>query len=101
MVHWANGHLTREGLLVEMAEKFNAAGHRDRNGTKIVVKVFHPPSELQAEYLIPRVLFGTRLDLNDITNGYVVKNIPEPNIVTPSSAHWLVSVNHDTLGGTK
>ena len=39
--------------------------------------------------------FGTRLDLNKITNGYVVKNIPDPTIVTPSSAHWLVTVNYE------
>ena len=38
---------------------------------------------------------GTRLDLNKITNGYVVKEIPDPTIVTPSSAHWLVRVNYE------
>ena len=94
VVHWANGHLTREGLLVEMAEEFNEANIRDENGTKIVVRVFHPPSELQAEWLIQRINYGTRLDLHKETNGYVDKDILDPTIVTPSSAHWLVKVNY-------
>ena len=39
--------------------------------------------------------FGTRRDLHGETNGYVAKNIPDPTIVTPSSAHWLVTLNHE------
>ena len=35
------------------------------------------------------------MDLHKETNGYVVKNIPDPTIVTPSSAHWLVNVNYE------
>ncbi len=95
IVHWSTGHLTRDGLLPEMAQKFNEQNHRTPAGQRIQVKVYDAPSELQAAYLIPRVKFGTRLDLNEITNGYVVKNIPDPTILTPSSAHWLVSANYE------
>ena len=95
VVHWSTGHLTHEGLLPTMAEAFNKENHRTADGTRIQVKVFDSPSELQAAYLIPRVKYGTKLDLNEITNGYVDANIPDPTILTPSSAHWLVSANYE------
>ena len=78
-----------------MAERFNESSHRIASGKRIVVEVYDAPSELQGKYLSELLRFGTRLDLNKITNGYVVKNIPDPTIVTPSSAHWLVTVNHE------
>ena len=95
VAHWTTGHLTRDGLLKEMAQEFNKGGHRTDSGKKIIVEVYDAPSELQGRYLIERLLYGTRLDLNKITNGYVVENIPDPTIVTPSSAHWLVTVNYE------
>ena len=95
VTHWTTGHLTREGLLKEMAEEFNEGGHRTESGTRIVVEVYDAPSELQGKYLSELLRFGTRRDLHKETNGYVVKNIPDPTIVTPSSAHWLVTVNYE------
>ena len=97
--HWATGHLTREGLLKEMAEEFNKAGHRTQSGSRIVVDVYDAPSELQGKYVSELLRFGTRRDLHKETNGYVAKNIPDPTIVTPSSAHWLVTVNHEVGRG--
>ena len=95
VVHWTTGHLTWDGLLKDMAEEFNKAGHRIGFGTRIVVEVYDAPSELQGKYLIELLTNGKRLDLNKITGGYVVKDIPDPTIVTPSSAHWLVTVNYE------
>ncbi len=95
VAHWTTGHLTRDGLLKDMAEVFNAAAHRVSSGTRIVVEVYDAPSELQGKYLSELLRFGTRRDLNKETNGYVAKNIPDPTIVTPSSAHWLVTLNHE------
>ena len=95
VVHWATGHLTRDGLLPEMAEEFNAAGHRTASGKKIDVEVYNVPSELQGKYLSGLLRFGTRIDLHKVTDGYVVKDPPDPTMVTPSSAHWLVTVNHE------
>ena len=95
VVHWTTGHLTRDGLLKDMAKKFNEAGNRIGSGKKTVVEVYDAPSELQGKYLSELLRFGTRRDLNEETNGYVVKNIPDPTIVTPSSAHWLVTVNYE------
>ena len=97
--HWATGHLTREGLLKEMAEEFNKSGHRTQAGSRIVVEVYDAPSELQGKYVSELLRFGTRRDLHKETNGYVVRNIPDPTIVTPSSAHWLVTVNHEVGRG--
>ena len=100
VVHWATGHLVREGedirLLPDMAEEFNKASHRAQSGKKIVVEVHNVPSELQADYLVDRVRTGRRLDLHEITDGYVDEATSDTNpaIVTPSSAHWLVSANH-------
>ena len=95
VAHWTTGHLTREGLLKEMAEEFNKAGHRTESGAKIVVEVYDAPSELQGKYISELLRFGTRRDLHEETNGYVVKSIPDSTIVTPSSAHWLVTVNYE------
>ncbi len=97
VVHWATGHLMRDGLLPDMATQFNKAGHRTKSGKKIVLDVHNVPSELQAEFLTPRVENGTRIDLHNITDGYVDRRTSDtdPTIVTPSSAHWLVSVNHE------
>ena len=95
VVHWTTGHLTRDGLLNEMAIQFNSAGHRTESGSKIVVEVYDAPSELQGKYLSELLRFGTRRNLNKETNGYVVENIPDPVIVTPSSAHWLVTTNFE------
>jgi Ca-activated chloride channel family protein len=95
VAHWTTGHLTRDGLLKEMAQQFNDAVHRTGSGEKIVIEVYDAPSELQGEYLIELLKFGTRRDLHKETNGYVEKDIPDPTIVTPSSAHWLVKVNYE------
>ena len=101
VVHWATGHLMREGeglrLLPVMAEQFNEAGHRTKSDKRIVVEVHNVPSELQAEYLVTRVTSGRRIDLHQITDGYVDRKTSgsNPAIVTPSSAHWLVTVNHE------
>ena len=100
VTHWATGHLMREGedlrLLPVMAGQFNKAGHRTESDKRIVVDVHNVPSELQAEYLVTRVTSGIRIDLHGITDGYVDRSTSEsdPAVVTPSSAHWLVSANH-------
>ncbi|MBI4233067.1 MAG: extracellular solute-binding protein [Chloroflexi bacterium] len=106
VVHWATGHLTRQGkdrdgkelrLLPVMAEEFNKAGERTESGKRIVVEVHDVPSELQGRYLVERVTTGVRIDLRQMTNGYVAQETSDsdPVIVTPSDAHWLVSANHD------
>ena len=95
VVHWTTGHLTRDGLLKDMAREFNAEGHKIGSGRRIVVEVYDVPSELQGEYLSELLRFGTRRDLHEETDGYVLKNIPDPIIVTPSSAHWLVTLNYE------
>ena len=96
--HWATGHLMREGedlrLLPVMAEQFNDAGHRNQAGTRIVVKIHNVPSQLIGEYLVARVKSGRRIDLTGLTDGYVKPGYSDPTVVTPSSAHWLVTVNH-------
>ncbi|MCH9011152.1 MAG: VWA domain-containing protein [Chloroflexi bacterium] len=92
--HWTTGHLTRDGLLKDMAREFNKARHYTESGARIVVDVYDAPSELQGKYLSELLRFGTRRNLNKETNGYVANNIPDPTIVTPSSAHWLVTINY-------
>ena len=93
--HWTTGHLTRDGLLKDMAREFNKARHYTESGARIVVDVYDAPSELQGKYLSELLRFGTRRNLSKETNGYVAKNIPDPTIVTPSSAHWLVTTNYE------
>jgi len=95
VVHWTTGHLLRDGLLKDMATQFNKAGNKINSGRRVVVEVYNVPSELQGKYLSQLLRFGTRIDLHKETNGYVAKNVPEPTIVTPSSAHWLVTTNYE------
>ena len=91
--HWTTGHLTRNGLLPEMAHQFNQENHRMPDGTRIVVQVHDVPSQLQGEWLIARVKTGIGTDLVLDSGGYVLPGYLDPTIVTPSSAHWLVNVN--------
>ena len=99
VVHWATSHLMREGegihLLPVMADEFNMAGHTTQSGRPILVEIHNVPSQLIADYLIPRVNTGKRIDLTELTGGYVKPGYGDPSIVTPSSAHWLVTVNHE------
>ena len=92
VVHWATGHLFREGLLPEMAAEFNKAGHKVKSGTRITVEVVNDPSSLQAEDLLSRVTTGVRQEAVCCP----AQSTPhaDPTIVTPSAAHWLVPVNH-------
>ena len=73
VVHWATGHLMREGedlrLMPVMAEQFNEAGHKTKSDKRIVVEVHNVPSELQAEYLVERMTTRRRIDLHEITDG--------------------------------
>ena len=95
VTHWASSHLMREGLLPQMAEEFNRAGHKTRSGRPVVVEVHDVPPSLQAEYLVARMTSGIRLDLSSMSGIPIDPNIPDPTIVTPSSAHWFVKVNHE------
>src|SRR5438552_18732102 len=51
VVHWANGHMMRAGLLPQMAEQFNAARHATRSGQRIVVQVFNDGSAEEVDDL--------------------------------------------------
>jgi Ca-activated chloride channel family protein len=95
VVHWASSHLMRKGLLPEMAAQFNQAGHSTKSGKQIVVKVHDVPSELQAEYLVPRVKSGTRTPIWERSGVPIDPKISDPTIVTPSDTHWMVTVNHE------
>ena len=83
IVHWTTGHLMRTGLLPEMAAEYNRAVHRIGSGKRIEIKVFDCGSSEQAEDLLSRVTRGVPIN----------RNRPDPTIVTPSAAHWLVPVN--------
>ena len=95
VAHWTNGHLTREGLLLDMATQFNQCGHRTQSGRPVVVKVYDVPPSLQAAYLVDRLKWGIRRPIWEESGIPIDPNIPDPTIVTPSSAHWLVTVNHE------
>lgn len=83
IVHWTTGHLMRNGLLPEMTVAFNRAAHRTDSGKRIEVKVFDYGSWEQAKDLLSRVTGRAPID----------RSRPDPTIVTPSAAHWLVPVN--------
>ncbi len=89
VVQWTNGHLMRPGLMKEMAAQFNGGNYRTQSGKRIEVKVFNHGSAEQADDLLSRVTLGIPVE----------RDIPNPVVVTPSSADWLVRVN-DGAGRT-
>ena len=84
VVQWSNGHLMRPGLMKEMAQKFNEANYRTQSGKLIKVEVFNHGSAEQADDLLSRVTKRVPME----------REIPNPTVVTPSSADWLVRVNY-------
>ena len=84
VVHWSNGHLMRPGLMQEMATRFNQAVNRIQSGKRIHIQVLNHGSAEQSDDLASRVIRGLPLE----------REFPNPVIVTPSSADWLVRVNH-------
>ena len=95
VTHWVSSHLMREGLLLEMAARFNQAGHRTLSGGPVVVEVHDVPPALQAAYLVDRAKWGIRRPIWQESGIPIDPNIADPTIVTPSSAHWFVNVNHE------
>ena len=67
-----------------MAVRFNEGGRRTKSGMRIKVEVVYYGSWEQAHDLLSRVTRG----------GPLGPDYPDPTIVTPSAAHWLVPVNH-------
>ena len=84
VVQWANSHMTRSGLLPDMAKQFNDEGHTTQDGKKIVVKVYSRDSYVQVDDLRARVTRGVPID----------SSFPDPTIVTPSADHWLIAGNY-------
>ena len=95
VTHWVSSHLVKEGLLPEMAAQFNLVGYQTQSGRPVVVEVHDVPPSLQAEWLVCRVKFGIRCPIWEKSGIPIDPNILDPTIVTPSSAHWFVRVNHE------
>jgi Ca-activated chloride channel homolog len=86
VVHWSNSHLMRRaGLMVDMAKKFNNERHRTPSGKVVQVTVFDHGAVEQSNDLASRVSRGIPTE----------RNFPDPVIVTPSSALWLVRANEE------
>jgi Ca-activated chloride channel family protein len=86
VVHWANSHPMRDGLLPQMAERFNDADHETDSGRSIKVVVVQCDSSVQTADLVARLAKGTAPD-ERCEGG-------NPTIVTPQSDDWLGDVNH-------
>lgn len=91
VVQWSNSHPMREGLIPEMAKRFNSADHETAAGRPIQVLVLKCDSSVQADDLVSRVKGNGRVDdgCGDGAGG----SAQDPTIVTPQSADWLVDVN--------
>ena len=92
IVHWANSHPMREGLLPEMAEEFNKEDHETADGRPIEVVMISCDSSDQAADLAERV-GGPAAEAQ--CHGESDGPAPDPTIVTPQSDDWLVDVNND------
>jgi Ca-activated chloride channel homolog len=83
VVHWANAHMMRKGLLPDMARQFNQDRHKTESGKLIVVNVLEYGSAPIAADLQSRVQRSVPLD----------PKLPNPVIVTTQADHWLISLN--------
>ena len=95
VTHWVSSHLMRDDLLPGMAAQFNQAGHTTLSGRPVVVEVHDVPPALQAAYVVDRVKWGVRRPIWEESGIPIDPDIPDPTIVTPSSAHWFINVNHE------
>jgi Ca-activated chloride channel family protein len=86
VIQWGNGHVMWPQLMPGMAKQFNEAGYKTKSGKTIVVKVVNVGSAEQSDDLI------TRINTGRPANGA----LPNPTVVTPSSADWLVRANFET-----
>jgi Ca-activated chloride channel family protein len=86
VIQWGNGHVMWPQLMPGMAKQFNEAGYKTKSGKTIVVKVVNVGSAEQSDDLITRINTGRPSN----------SSLPDPTIVTPSSADWLVRANYET-----
>ena len=86
VIQWGNGHVMWPQLMPGMAKKFNEAGYKTKSGKTIVVKVVNVGSAEQSDDLITRINTGRPSN----------SALPDPTVVTPSSADWLVRANFET-----
>jgi Ca-activated chloride channel homolog len=91
IVHWANSHPMRSGLLPDMAESFNSEDHETSSGRPIEVVVVQCDSAVQADDLVSRVKSAGPVEDGCRVDG---ESAPDPTIVTPQSSDWLVDINH-------
>ena len=89
--HWVTGHLYYGANLPDIAAGYNEAGHRTKSGKRIVVEIHDAPSSEGARALQGRV---TGKGPVRVEAGGEKQPLPDPTIITPSGAHWLVTVNH-------
>ena len=91
VTHWVTGHLYYGAKLPDIAARYSEAGHRTTSGKRIVVGIYNAPSSEGARALLARV---TGSGSTKVDAGGGKQDLPDPTIVTPSGAHWLVTVNH-------
>jgi Ca-activated chloride channel family protein len=89
VVHWSNSHPLREGLLEDMAKRFNDDDHETASGQPIEIKVIECESAKQVEDLVARV--GNGSDVGACKDG--ADPAANPTIVTPQSDDWLSDIN--------
>ena len=93
IVHWANSHPMREGLLPEMAEEFNEEDHETADGRPIKVVVISCDSSDQAADLVGAGRRATPPKRECQASRTTPRR--DPTIVTPQSDDWLVDVNNE------
>ena len=93
--HWVSSHLMRADLLPQMAARFNQAGHRTQSGKLMEVQVYDVPPSVQAEFLTVLLRDEIRIPPCEMSEIPIDCDVSDPTIVTPSSAHWFVTVNHE------
>ncbi|MFL6203799.1 MAG: extracellular solute-binding protein [Acidimicrobiales bacterium] len=90
VVQWSNSHPLREGLLEDMAERFNDEGFEAASGQPIEIKVVECDSADQVEDVVARVT-----DVGEIgackDDGQAAE---DPTIITPQSDDWFTFLNH-------
>lgn len=92
IVHWSNSHLTRDGLLPQMADRFNDDDHETSAGVPVRVEIVSCDSATQAADLVARIQGAGRAERGCKNENGDRAN--DPTVVTPQSRDWLVEANH-------
>ncbi len=93
--HWTTDDLTHDGLLNEMAARFNSEGHLTQSGRRFEVRVTTVSIDAMIDFLTAATPPGGGSSApSRNSDEYLGDRSELPTIVTAPSTHWFTGLNH-------